>query len=126
MIAALAAVIVVKRVPEHLRSGNGPEFVATDLRQWLTATGAKTLHIESRLTGGERLLREFQLRGPRRQVFVAGVDSKRRDEFLNVEIFYSKKEIRARGTEMWKAKNASSSSPPPNSNNVTNRNAALH
>jgi hypothetical protein len=33
-------------VPEHLRSDNGPEFVAKDLRQWLINAGAKTLYIE--------------------------------------------------------------------------------
>jgi putative transposase len=29
-----------------LRSDNGPEFVARDLRKWLANTGAKTLYIE--------------------------------------------------------------------------------
>jgi putative transposase len=38
VIAALADVMVMKGVPEHLRSDNGPEFVARDLRKWLTAT----------------------------------------------------------------------------------------
>jgi hypothetical protein len=32
VIEALADVMVVKGVPEHLRSDNGPEFVARDLR----------------------------------------------------------------------------------------------
>ena len=32
-IEALADVMVVKGVPEHIRSDNGPEFVARDLRQ---------------------------------------------------------------------------------------------
>jgi putative transposase len=41
VIAALADVMVMKRVPEHLRSDNGPESVARDLRKWLAATGAK-------------------------------------------------------------------------------------
>jgi putative transposase len=39
VIEALADVMVVKGVPEHLRSDNGPEFVARDLRKWLAATG---------------------------------------------------------------------------------------
>jgi transposase InsO family protein len=46
VISALADVVVMKDVPEHLRSDNGPEFVAKDLRKWLAATGAKTLNIE--------------------------------------------------------------------------------
>jgi hypothetical protein len=35
VIAGLADVMVMKGVPEHLRSDNGPEFVAKDLRKWL-------------------------------------------------------------------------------------------
>lgn len=35
MIAALADVMVMKGIPEHLRSDNGPEFVAKDLRPTL-------------------------------------------------------------------------------------------
>ncbi len=46
VIEALADVMVMKGVPEHLRSDNGPEFVAHDLRQWLANTGAKTSYIE--------------------------------------------------------------------------------
>jgi hypothetical protein len=46
VIGALADVMMVKGVPEHLRSDNGPEFVASDLRKWLAKTGAKMLYIE--------------------------------------------------------------------------------
>lgn len=46
VIEALADVMVMKGVPEHLRSDNGLEFVARDLRQWLANTSAKTLYIE--------------------------------------------------------------------------------
>ncbi len=46
VIGALADVMVLKGVPEHLRSDNGPEFVAKDLRKWLAYTGARTLYIE--------------------------------------------------------------------------------
>src|SRR6202453_3543700 len=41
VIGALADVMVMKGVPEHFRSDNGPEFVAMDLREWLAATGHK-------------------------------------------------------------------------------------
>ena len=33
-------------IPEHIRSDNGPEFLARDLRQWLGNLGAGTLYIE--------------------------------------------------------------------------------
>jgi putative transposase len=38
--------MVMKGVPEHLRSDNGREFVARDLRNWLAGTGAKTAYIK--------------------------------------------------------------------------------
>jgi len=65
VIGALADVMVMKGVPEHLRSDNGPEFVAKDLRKWLADTGAKTLYIEPGFSMGERLLRELQLQASR-------------------------------------------------------------
>ena len=46
VIGAPADVMVWKGVPEHLRSDNGPQFVAKDLRKWLGDTGATTLCIE--------------------------------------------------------------------------------
>ncbi len=47
VIEALADVMVRKGVPEHIRSDNGPEFVAKGLRQWLANTGTETLYLES-------------------------------------------------------------------------------
>jgi hypothetical protein len=41
VIGALADVMVMRRIPEHLRSDNEPEFVAKDLRKWLADSGAK-------------------------------------------------------------------------------------
>ena len=32
--------------PEHIRSDNGPEFIATALREWLGRIGVQTLYIE--------------------------------------------------------------------------------
>jgi putative transposase len=46
VIEAPADVMLMKGVPEHLRSDNGPEFVAHDLRKWLAEIGAKTMDIE--------------------------------------------------------------------------------
>lgn len=39
----LAALIRERGVPEHLRSDNGPEFVAARVKQWLSAQSIKTL-----------------------------------------------------------------------------------
>ena len=32
--------------PKHIRSDNGPEFVALQLRDWLAKVGTRTLYIE--------------------------------------------------------------------------------
>ena len=87
VISALADIMVMKGVPEHLRSDNGPEFVATDLRKWLAATGAKTLYIEPG--------------SPWENGYCESFNSKLRDEFLNGEIFYSMKELRVLA-ERWR------------------------
>ena len=80
VISALADVMVMKGIPEHIRSDNGPEFVAKDLRKWLAATGAKTLYIEPG--------------SPWENGYCESFNSKLRDEFLNGEFFYSMKELR--------------------------------
>ncbi len=87
MIEALADVMVLKGVPEHIRSDNGPEFVAKDLRKWLADTGAKTLYIEPG--------------SPRENGSCESFNSKLRDEFLNGEIFYSLKEVQVLA-ERWR------------------------
>jgi len=87
VIGALADVMVMKGVPEHIRSDNGPEFVAKDLRKWLADTGAKTLYIEPG--------------SPWENGYCESFNSKLRDEFLNGEIFYSIKELRVLA-ERWR------------------------
>jgi hypothetical protein len=87
VISALADVMVWKGVPEHLRSDNGPEFVAKDLRKWLADTGAKTLYLEPG--------------SPWENGYCESFNSKLRDEFLNGEIFYSIKELRVLA-ERWR------------------------
>jgi putative transposase len=87
VIEALADVMVLKGVPEHLRSDNGPEFVARDLRKWLAGTGAKTAYIEPG--------------SPWENGYCESFNSKLRDEFLNGELFYSMKEIRVLA-ERWR------------------------
>ena len=46
VIGVLADAMIQHGIPEHLRSDNGPELVARNLRKWLRKTGAKTLCIE--------------------------------------------------------------------------------
>ena len=61
----LTELIVAHGTPEHIRSDNGPEFVARNVREWLGRIGVTTLFIEPEPMG-ERLLRELQLQAPRR------------------------------------------------------------
>jgi putative transposase len=74
-------------IPEHIRSDNGPEFVAKDLRKWLTDIGTKTLYIEPG--------------SPWENGYCESFNSKLRDEFLNGEIFYSLKEVQVLA-ERWR------------------------
>ena len=46
LIEVLADVMLFRGPPENIRSDNGPEFVAKELRQWLTKVGTGTLYIE--------------------------------------------------------------------------------
>lgn len=41
----LGYLFAVRGAPEHLRSENGPEFVARSVRRWLDRAGVKTLYI---------------------------------------------------------------------------------
>ena len=78
VIEALADVMLLKGVPEHIRSDNGPEFVAKDLRKWLARVGTGTLYIEPG--------------SPWENGYCESFNGKLRDECLNGEIFYSLKE----------------------------------
>src|SRR5271168_1083995 len=63
---------------EHIRSDNGPEFVAKELRAWLGKVGTGTLYIEPG--------------SPWENGYCESFNGKLRDECLNGEIFYSLKE----------------------------------
>jgi len=46
VIDILSDLFIVRGVPGHIRSDNGPEFVAKAVREWITAVGANTAFIE--------------------------------------------------------------------------------
>ena len=78
VIDTLADVMLRRGVPEHIRSDNGPEFIARELQRWLANVGTRTLYIE---------------RGsPWENGYCESFNGKLRDELLNGEIFYSLKE----------------------------------
>ena len=73
----LADLFLEYGIPEHIRSDNGPEFVAKAVRGWLAELGVKTLFIEPG--------------SPWENGYVESFNSKLRDELLNGEIFYTLK-----------------------------------
>jgi len=78
VIDTLADVMLRRGIPEHIRSDNGPEFIARELQKWLANVGTRTLYIE---------------RGsPWENGYCESFNGKLRDELLNGEIFYSLKE----------------------------------
>jgi transposase InsO family protein len=78
VIETLAEVMLWRGIPEHLRSDNGPEFVAQELRKWLAKLGTATLCIEPG--------------SPWENGYCESFNGKLRDECLNGEIFYSLRE----------------------------------
>jgi transposase InsO family protein len=67
-------------MPDHIRSDNGPEFVAKAVRDWIAAVGARTASIEPG--------------SPWENGYCESFNAKLRDELLNGEIFYSLAEAR--------------------------------
>ena len=81
VIETMADVMLVRGIPEHIRSDNGPEMTAKIVRHWLAQVGAKTLYIEPG--------------SPWENGYCESFNGKLRDELLNGEIFYSLKEAKA-------------------------------
>jgi transposase InsO family protein len=80
VIDALSDLFILRGIPTHIRSDNGPEFIAHNLRTWLATLGAKTAYI---MPGS-----------PWENGYCESFNSKLRDELLNGEIFYTLKEAK--------------------------------
>ena len=78
MIDVLSDLFILRGVPGHIRSDNGPEFVAKAVQEWIAAVGAKTAYIEPG--------------SPWENGYVESFNARLRDELLNGEIFYTLKE----------------------------------
>jgi putative transposase len=87
VIEALAEEMLVRGIPEYLRSANAPEFVAWELRKWLARLGTGTQYVEKG--------------SPWKNGHCESFDGKLRDECLNGEIFYSPKEAQI-VIEQWR------------------------
>ena len=75
VIDVLSDLFILRGVPGHVRSDNGPEFVAKAVRDWIAAVGAKTAYIEPG--------------SPWENGYCESFNAKLRDELLSGEIFYS-------------------------------------
>jgi putative transposase len=87
VIDELFELFILRGIPEHIRSDNGPEFTARAVRKWLGRLRVKTLFIEPG--------------SPWENGYIESFNGKRRDELLDREIFTTLKEARVL-IEQWR------------------------
>jgi putative transposase len=76
----LQYLFALRGAPEHVRSDNGPEFIAREIQQWLNRASVGTLYIEKG--------------SPWENGYVESFNGRLRDELLNRELFLSLPEAR--------------------------------
>lgn len=87
VIDVLSDLFILRGAPEHVRSDNGPEFVAKAVQEWIGAVGAKTAYIAPG--------------SPWENGFIESFNARLRDELLDGEIFYSLAEAKI-VVESWR------------------------
>ena len=90
VIDVLADLFILRGIPTHVRSANGPEFIVQALRDWLAAVRSTASYI---MPGS-----------PWENGYCESFNSKLRDELLNGEIFYTLKEAKI-VMETWRRHN---------------------
>ncbi len=80
VISTLEYLFEVRGVPEHIRSDNGPEFIAEAVKGWLARRGSKTLYIAPG--------------SPWENAYSETFNSRLRDELLDREVFETLKEAK--------------------------------
>ena len=78
VIDVLSDLFSLRGVPRHIRSDNGPEFIAKAVQDWIAAVGSTTAYIEPG--------------SPWENGYCESFNAKLRDELLNGEVFYTLKE----------------------------------
>ncbi|MCK4872003.1 MAG: IS3 family transposase [Phycisphaerales bacterium] len=73
VIDLLAELFLIRGVPRHIRSDNGPEVIANAIKSYLGCAGVETLYIEPG--------------SPWENGYAESFNSRLRDELLNVEVF---------------------------------------
>jgi transposase InsO family protein len=84
----LRDLFVVRGVPQHIRSDNGPEFIAQAIRRFLSGAGVETLYVEPG--------------SPWQNGYAESFNSRLRDELLNAEIFENVPEAQSLSAE-WRS-----------------------
>ena len=79
VIDVLSDLFILRGVPGHIRSDNGPEFVAKAVQKWIAAVGAKTAYIAPG--------------SPWENAYVKSLNARARDELLDGDIFNSLREV---------------------------------
>ncbi len=79
VIDVLSDLFIRRGVPGHIRSDNGPEFIAKSVQAWIAGVGARTAYIAPG--------------SPWENGYVESFNARLRDELLNGEIFYTLKEV---------------------------------
>jgi putative transposase len=87
VIDTLAELFAMRSVPRHIRSDNGPEFIARAIQRWLAQVEVETLYVEPG--------------SPWENGFAESFHSRLRDEFLALEVFESLVAAR-KLTQAWK------------------------
>jgi putative transposase len=80
VINELFNLFIFRGIPEHIRSDNGVEFTAKEVRGWLNRLGVKTLFIEPG--------------SPWENGYIESFNGKMRDELLNREVFTTLEEAK--------------------------------
>lgn len=87
VIAVVARLVKERGAPQHMRSDNGPEFIAVAVRRWLETQGIATLYIEPG--------------SPWENAYCESFNSRLRDGLLNREEFASELEAKVLSAE-WR------------------------
>jgi transposase InsO family protein len=87
VIDTLSELFAMRGVPKHIRSDNGPEFIAHALRRWLGQVGVDAMYIAPG--------------SPWENGYAESFHGRLRDEFLAMEIFDGVRDARAL-TASWR------------------------
>lgn len=87
VIDTLADLFLTRGAPAHIRSDQGPEFIALAVKAWIAGVGARTAYIEKA--------------SPWENGYVESFNGKLRDELLNGEVFNTLREAQVL-IEAWR------------------------